>query len=136
MITPRDCEIWLGEAKGAVGSQQAKLRPWLIISNNANNTFSPMLNAIPITTKSKKNLPVHAMIRAGEVEGIYQDSVISVEGMTSVNKIDFVKKIGVASEDIQDRVCYCVLIQMPMIQRYLNRKIKEGSYVERQRVAM
>jgi mRNA interferase MazF len=119
--------------KGAVGSQQAGERPWLVLSNNMNNTYSPMINAIPFTAKNKKSIPVHVPVHAGEVEGIYKDSILEIEQITSVNKVDFTKKIGYASEDLQYRIFTCMLIQMPFMERCMRKKNRmEVSNFERQ----
>lgn len=56
-----------------------------------------MITAAPLTTKRNgKNFPTHVTIRAGEVEGIYQDSIISVESTMPVEKINFTKKLGLS----------------------------------------
>lgn len=137
---PKAGEIWLGEARGATGSQYTKIRPWIIISNDKNNYHSGMINAIPITTKrAGRNIPMHVSIRAGEVEGISQDSIASVESSMPVEKVNFVKKVGNINDDIEYEICNCFAIQIPMLQKWLEKKIKEREVVrshERERISV
>lgn len=53
------CYFNLGQAvKG--DSTQKGIRPCIIVSNNTNNKYSPMLTVIPLTTRrTKKKLPTH-----------------------------------------------------------------------------
>lgn len=85
-----------------------------------------MITAAPLTTKRNgKNLPTHVTIRAGEVEGIYQDSIVSVESAMPVEKINFTKKIGTINESVEFQICECFAIQIPFLQKWLEKKIKE-----------
>lgn len=137
-IIPRAGEIWLGEIHNANGNQYLKERPWIIISNDRNNLYSGMVNAIPLTTKRNgKHLPMHVPIRAGEVEGVYRDSVAAVESSMPIEKINFSKKIGAINEKIEYEICDCFAIQIPMLQKWLDKKIQEEvCNYERKRVAV
>lgn len=82
---------------------------------------------------------MHVNIRAGEVEGINQDSVASVESSMPVEKVNLLKKVGNINDDIEYEICNCFAIQIPMLQKWLEKKIKEREVVssyERERIAM
>lgn len=52
--------IDLSETKG---SEQGGLRPCVIIQNNKGNQHAPTTIVVPLTTKWKKKLPTHALVR-------------------------------------------------------------------------
>lgn len=70
---------------------QQGCRPALVISNNANNKFSPTITIIPLTSQKKKRLPVHALI-AGF--GLSKISTALCEQIMVIDKFLAVKKIG------------------------------------------
>ena len=57
-------EIWYVEKGSAIGSEQASGRPAVVISNDLNNTHSPTVEVVYLTTKPKHNLPTHVTIRS------------------------------------------------------------------------
>ena len=84
-----------------------------------------MVSALPITSqKLSKDLPVHTLIRAGEVRGLDKDSVVLAESGWTLNKSQLLKKVGVVNEDIMDRVAECLMTQMPSIKRRVQRQIR------------
>jgi mRNA-degrading endonuclease toxin of MazEF toxin-antitoxin module len=95
-----------------------------------------MVSTLPITSqKLNKNLPVHVYIHAGEVDGLYKDSVVLTESGWTLNKTQLIRKIGVVPEDILDKVADCLMTQMPSIRRKLIKNMmREGvNSIERQR---
>ena len=48
----------------AVGSEQRSGRPGIIVSNEANNQFSPTVEVVYTTTQPKSDLPTHVTIRS------------------------------------------------------------------------
>lgn len=82
-----------------------------------------MVSALPITSqKLTKNLPVHTLIRAGEVRGLDRDSVVLAESGWTLNKTQLISKIGEANEGILDKVAECLMTQMPAIKRRVQRQ--------------
>lgn len=57
-------EIWYIEKGFSVGSEQASGRPAVVISNDLNNTHSPTVEVVYLTTKPKHNLPTHVTIHS------------------------------------------------------------------------
>lgn len=53
-------QIWfVNDKMTSVGSIQSKSRPYLVVSNDQCNTYSPVIHMAPITSQSKSNLPTH-----------------------------------------------------------------------------
>lgn len=46
----------------ALGSEQMFSRPAVVVSNNANNKFSPNVEVVYLTSQSKKPLPTHTAV--------------------------------------------------------------------------
>lgn len=91
------------------GSIQAGNRPVVIVSNNLNNKFSPTVNVLPITSKTKNNIPVHVDI--GITEGLQQLSTVLVEQMVTINKNQLTKLIGKCNMSKMYEIEKAILIQ-------------------------
>lgn len=52
------------------GSEQQGGRPAVIVSNEANNQFSPTVEVVYLTTQPKSDLPTHVTIRSAPRESI------------------------------------------------------------------
>lgn len=64
MTTVRRGEVWFVEGSNiAVGSEQKKSRPAVIVSNNKCNEHSPTIEVVYMTTQPKKDLPTHVKLK-------------------------------------------------------------------------
>ena len=69
-------EVWLANLNPTQGSEQAGIRPVLVVQNNAINSYTTTVIAIPLTTNLRRaSLPSSVRIRQGEA-GLSNDSVI------------------------------------------------------------
>lgn len=57
-------DIYFIKAHEAIGSETAKARPGVLVSNNILNATSPVVEVVYLTTKPKKDMPTHATIHA------------------------------------------------------------------------
>lgn len=114
-IKPKAGEIWYVDFGTQTGSKQGGVRPALIFSNNIYNCFSPTVTAIPITSRTYKNSPVHVFISSDEACGLNKDSVIEVEKMQDIDKFQLIKKIGVLPKVKEREVAEKFLIQYPAL---------------------
>lgn len=57
-------EIYFIQRHETVGSETAKARPGIIVSNNALNGASTVVEVVYLTTAPKKDMPTHAVITA------------------------------------------------------------------------
>lgn len=92
------------------GSIQAGYRPILICSNDKNNRHSGVLNYIPITSKHKKNLPVHVHLHNCGLP--QEDSLALIEQISVINKSELGKKIGKINKDCEKEIGKAIAIQL------------------------
>lgn len=77
--------IFYADMQGAIGSEQAGLRPCVIISNNTGNKFSPCVIVAMVTSKlDKPKLPTHVMLPADF--GLSAKSIILCEQVRTIDK--------------------------------------------------
>ena len=111
---PKFGEIWMCRFGECGEGVQSGYRPALIESNNLNNTYSTIINVIPITSKIKNNLPIHVAVN-GEGTGLSETSVLEVEQITTINQVKARRKIGeIADKSIFRKIKTAMCIQMPL----------------------
>jgi len=115
-IRPKFGEIWMCNLY-AEGSIQRGYRPVLIISNNQNNTYSPTINVIPLTTKmNKKKLPIHVELWNYQEYGLKAPSTILVEQITTIPLENLTKRIGKIDDSYTLGAIYQAMsIQFPIL---------------------
>ena len=88
----------------AVGSEQAGIRPVLIVQNDQGNKFSNTTIIIPLTSKLKSlNQPTHTLIRKSIDTGLKTDSVLLGEQMRVISNQRIIKKIGSVTDKNEQR---------------------------------
>ena len=101
----------LGESKGFI---QGGVRPVVVVSNQANNKFAPIVNVLPITSsKTKKNMPVHVDI--DKECGLLTDSVVLTEQIQTINKTQLLKLICICSEDKMVEIAQAIMLQAQLL---------------------
>jgi mRNA interferase MazF len=98
--------IFKGESETSL---QSGMRPGIIISNNLNNQNSSTLTVLPITSKSKKMLPIHTFIQ------LEKESIILCEQIQTISKKNFIKFIRFVTEEELRRINICLKIQLSLI---------------------
>lgn len=73
------------------GSLQSGTRPVVIISNDRCNRYSPVISILPMTSRKKRNLPTHVLIKDC---GLPRPSLALAEQVTSLNQSCLKRKIG------------------------------------------
>ena len=95
MTNPQCGEIWMCHLAEKNGSVQGGYRPVFVLSNDKNNTYSPTLNIIPITTKmNKRSLPVHVELWHYKKYGLKAPSTMLIEQIMTVNSDCLERKTG------------------------------------------
>ncbi len=107
-------EIYLADLGCSRGYIQRGVRPVIIISNRANNKFAPIVNVLPITSRTKTDIPVHVNI--AEESGLLSESTILTEQILTINKSQLIKPIGVCSEDKMLEIAQAVMLQMQLLE--------------------
>lgn len=108
-IEPKVGEVWLVDIPNAIGHQQKGIRPFVVTSNNKRNKFSPTIKGITLTSRIHKKSPVHVLIRKSEATFLACDSVVNCEEVTTINKTQFIKKLGSLTKEqlLQIAVARC-----------------------------
>lgn len=97
-------DIFLADLNPVVGTEQAGIRPVLIIQINKANKVSPHTIMIPFTTKIRKEiLPSHTKIPSG-IGGLKEDSVLLGEQIRVIDKKRLKRKIGCLDEKYLNKV--------------------------------
>lgn len=113
---------WANLPKKANSHLQSGYRPIVVWSNNMNNMNSPTYNYYAITSKDKKNLPVHVKINP---EFLEEESVVICEQPRTDDEQDLLSYID------WDKGCVGVLSENDMYNIFVGAAIQSGcgSYV-------
>ena len=96
-------DIYYADLSPVIGSEQAGVRPILVIQNDVGNKFSPTIIGIAITSKQKAKLPTHIQIE-GSKYGLDKDSVILAEQIRTLDKRRLKEKVGRLDKDTMEKV--------------------------------
>lgn len=115
---PKCGEIWMCNLYNKEGSIQSGYRPVFVISNDKNNTYSPTLNIIPITSKmNKRRLPVHVELWDCEKYGLKVPSTLMIEQITTISSECLDKRLGeIGDKFVLDEIWNAISIQFPIAQ--------------------
>lgn len=105
-------EIWLAELNPVRGSEQAGMRPVLVIQTNAINRFTTTILTIPFTTNLRRaSLPSCIQVAAGE-GGLSSESVALCHQLRVLDKTRLTKKLGKVSNAILEQIETCILFTL------------------------
>lgn len=104
-------EIYFAEMEIGCGSEQNGYRPVIILQNDIGNEYSQTTIVAPVTSKPKKNIPTHVLIKKHE-SGMKEDSTILLEHIRTIDKSRIVSYIGCATPDIMNKVDNAILISL------------------------
>lgn len=102
-IYPKRGEIYEAHLGLGDGSEQAGSRPVLIIQNNIGNYYSPTVICVPLTSKAKKNMPTHHLMKKDDYGFLVYDSIVLCEQIKTISKQKLSHRIGLVNkEDMQE----------------------------------
>ncbi len=94
MVTIRRGDVVLCDLNPMIGTEQAGIRPVLILQIDRANKVSPHTIIAPFTSKIKRALlPSHVFIPAG-VGGLSKDSVLLCEQIRVIDKQRIIRVLG------------------------------------------
>jgi mRNA interferase MazF len=96
-------DIFLVNFDPTIGAEVRKTRPAVVVSNDINNTHSPIISIAPISSSVSRILSFEVEIPAG-FGGLKVRSKILVNQTRAVDKIRLVKKLGHLPIDILTKV--------------------------------
>jgi mRNA interferase MazF len=89
----KQAELWYADLNPVKGSEQAGLRPVVILSGNLANTYLNTIICCPLTTKVK-NYKGNVVIQPNAANGLTQASEVLTFHIRSIAKERLVRKIG------------------------------------------
>lgn len=90
-------EVWLADLSPTRGTEQAGLRPVVIVQTDRANPHSPHTIVLPFTTRIRQRLlPSHVFVPAGE-GGLTQDSVALGEQIRAIDNTRLIRQLGTPS---------------------------------------
>ena len=111
-MTAKRGEIWYAELNPIRGSEQAGLRPVLVVQNDTINRFTTTLIAVPFTTNLRRAaLPSCVQIAEGE-GGLTADSVLLCHQLRALDQSRMRDKLGEVSEETMAAVDACLLFTL------------------------
>ena len=91
-------EIWYANLNPSKGSEQAGLRPVVILSGNLLNQHLNIVIVVPLTTKVK-NYKGNPVLLPSKTNGLRIESEMLVFHIRSVSKDRLIKKLGTIEPD-------------------------------------
>jgi mRNA interferase MazF len=97
-------DVVLCDLNPVVGTEQAGIRPTVVLQTDRANVLSPHTIIAPFTTKIRSALlPSHVLIPAG-VGNLSRDSVLLCEQIRVVDKRRIIRILGHLSDDYLDAI--------------------------------
>jgi len=90
--TPRRGEIWLVDLSPARGSEQAGIRPALVVQNDVGNQFAATTTVAAITS-TLKVYPVTVALKPGE-GGLSKPSIVNLAQGLTIDKTRLQRRLG------------------------------------------
>jgi mRNA interferase MazF len=82
---PRRGEIYWANLDPTIGSEIAKTRPVLIVSNDINNQYAATVSILPITSSTSKVFPFEVKVVPSE-SGLNKNSKIKANQIRTIDK--------------------------------------------------
>ena len=100
-------EIWQVNLSPTKGSEQAGIRPVVIVSGNLLNTYLNVVICCPLTTKIK-NYKGNVVLKPNKTNNLKQTSEILTFHIRSISKKRLGKKIGSIEESELNEIHNCL----------------------------
>ena len=121
VINPKVGEVWVVDLSNAIGHQQSGIRPFVVMSNNKRNFFSTTIKGVPMSSRIHKYSPVHVLLKQDECSFLKCDSIVLCEEVDTINKSQFIRRLGVLTQDQMNRISVARLLDEPtLVTAFLN----------------
>jgi mRNA interferase MazF len=108
VVTIKRGDVVLCDLNPTIGTEQAGVRPVIILQIDRANAASPHTVIAPFTTKIRRALlPSHVFVPTG-VGGLTQDSVILCEQIRVIDKRRLIKVLGHLEQPHMDAIAEAV----------------------------
>ncbi len=112
MAYPKRGDIYLVNFDPTIGHEVKKSRPAVIITNNINNEYSPVLTVIPLSSNTTRVYPFDVVIPVGN--GVDYESKIMVNQIRTVDKKRLFKKLSSVPPEIIKKVEAAIRLHFDM----------------------
>ena len=89
-------DIWVANLGKTTGSEQAGIRPVIIMQNDHGNNHAPTVNVIPLTAKQKKEFPPHYKLKENTLK---KPSIALTEGITTISIDKLINFKGIVDDE-------------------------------------
>ena len=104
-------EIYLADLNPTVGSEIAKTRPVLIVSNDTNNQYAATVTIVPITSTTEKIYPFEVFLPQGE-GNLTNDSKAKANQIRTIDKLRLKRRLGKINEETLKEIERAILIHL------------------------
>lgn len=110
-------QMYYANLDPVIGSEQAGIRPVLIVQNNVGNHYSPTTIVVPITAQTRKNrMPTH--IGIPPFFGLPEQSIALLEQIRTIDKQRLDRYIGCLDDEIMDYIDEAIGISVGLNHEY------------------
>ena len=116
MVAVARGDVVLCDLNPVVGTEQAGIRPVVILQVDRANAVSPHTIIAPFTTKiRRKLLPSHVFVPAG-IGGLSQDSVVLCEQIRAIDKSRIIRVLGHLDDSYIEELAeaLCAILGLPI----------------------
>jgi mRNA interferase MazF len=107
-------DVFLADLNPIIGSEIAKTRPVLVVSNDKNNTYSDTITVLPITSKNlEKPYPFEVILRKGTAN-LPKDSKVKADQIRTLDKSRISKFFGRLSDKEMEAVNNSIIIHLDL----------------------
>lgn len=104
-------EIHLADLNPTIGSEIAKIRPVLIVSNDINNQYAATVTIVPITSTTEKIYPFEVFLSKGE-GNLTNDSKAKANQIRTIDKLRLKKRLGKINKETLEKIEQAILIHL------------------------
>ena len=106
--------IYLANLDPVIGSEIAKTRPVVVVSNNMNNRYSGTVSILPITSaRQKKIYPFEVFLKQG-IGNLPKNSKVKADQIRTFNKQRLIKFIGFVPNREMDQIDKAIVIHLSL----------------------
>ena len=102
-------EVWWVNFNPSIGGEIRKVRPAIVVSNDAANKFLNRVQVVPVTSKTEKVFPSEVLVT---VEGKVVKAV--ADQISTASKLRFTKKMDDLSPEDLRRVGNAIKVQLDL----------------------
>jgi mRNA interferase MazF len=108
---PKRGEIYWANLDPTLGSEIAKTRPVLVVSNDINNEYAATITVLPITSSTDRIYPFEVLVRPAE-SGLRNDSKIKANQIRTIDKQRIGRKLGEVTAEKMHEVDQAVKVHL------------------------